>query len=96
MRHFLLAARAGHETSLEAVKIGFKEWIATKDEYANVLRAYHERQKEMKSDERDEAAEVYNVRRDTNIRRHVRAKEEYERNNQDPSWTCTISKGIKR
>ena len=31
----------------------------TKDEYANTLRAYHERQKEMKSDARDKASVVF-------------------------------------
>ena len=30
--------------------------MVTKDEYAKTLRAYHERQQEMKSDERDKAA----------------------------------------
>ena len=38
------------------VKKGFMKGDVTKDEYANTLRAYHERQKEMKSKERDMAA----------------------------------------
>ena len=49
MKHFILAARAGYEASLGIVKEGFKEGMVTKDEFANTLRACHERQKEMKS-----------------------------------------------
>ena len=54
-KHFILAARAGHETSLDAVKIGFRNGLVTKDVYASTLRAHHESQKEMKSDARDKA-----------------------------------------
>jgi len=56
MKHFILAAGSGHKDSLETVKSGFMRGLVTKDDYANTLRAYHERQKEMKSDERDKAA----------------------------------------
>ena len=56
MKHFLLAARAGEKRSLDIIKKGFMKGVVTKDEYANTLRAYHERQKEMKSDMRDKAA----------------------------------------
>jgi len=56
IKHFMIAARGGHEKSLGAVKIGFKKGLVTKDEYANTLRAYQTRQDEMKSDERDKAA----------------------------------------
>jgi len=60
MRHFILAARAGVERSLEGVKeMGFDRGLVAKDEYAHTLRAYHERQKEMKSDERVKAAIYY-------------------------------------
>ena len=56
IKHWLMAARAGDKTSLDNVKEGFLKGIVTKDEYASTLRAYHERQKEMKSDARDKAA----------------------------------------
>ena len=58
MKHLILAARAGYEMSLEAVKKGYMSGLGllTKDEYANTLRAYQKRQKEMKSDARDKAA----------------------------------------
>ena len=55
-RHYIIAARAGHKESLDGLKEGFMMGLVTKDEYANTLRAYHERQKEMKSDMRDKAA----------------------------------------
>ena len=56
MRHFTISARAGDKESLDPVKRGFMAGIVTKDEYANTLRVYHERQKEMKSDAREQAA----------------------------------------
>jgi len=54
-KHFIIAARAGDMASLNNVKKGFMKGVVTKDEYEMTLRAYHERQKEMKSDERDKA-----------------------------------------
>jgi len=57
-RYYMIAAKGGHEKSLAAVKMGFKKGLVTK-EYANVLRAYHERQKEIKSEERDKAEAFY-------------------------------------
>ena len=55
-KHYVLAARAGHDYSLDIVKDCFMSGFISKDEYARTLRAYHERQKEMKSDARDMAA----------------------------------------
>ena len=57
-KHYIIAAKAGYDASLERVKIGYKLGLVTKDEYASTLRAYHERRKEMKSDMRDEAKEM--------------------------------------
>jgi len=56
MRHFVMAAKTGHKKSLDNVKRGFTKGLVTKDEYANTLRAHHERQKEIRSDARDKAA----------------------------------------
>ena len=50
--------RAGYKKSLDAVKAGFMNGIITKDEYANILRAYQQRHDEMKSDTRDKAEEL--------------------------------------
>jgi len=55
---YTIAAKAGHEESLELVKKGFMTGVYTKDEYAYTLRAYQKRRDVMKSDERDEAAKV--------------------------------------
>jgi len=55
-KHYIIAARAGHDKSLNVVKEGFIRGFVTKDEYANTLRAYQKRQDEMNSDERDKAA----------------------------------------
>jgi len=59
MRHWKIGARFGHEKCLKMVKIGLIGGMVTKDDYANCLRAYHERQNEIKSDERDKAAEYW-------------------------------------
>ena len=56
MKHFILAAKAGFKKSLDdAVRVGFMNGIVTKDEYANILRAYQQQHDEMKSDTRDKA-----------------------------------------
>ena len=57
-KHFILSAKAGYKISLDSVKIGFNEGSITKDEYANTLRAFQQRQNEMKSDMRDKAAHI--------------------------------------
>ena len=54
-KHYLIAARAGHEESLDNIRNGFRIGVATKDEYESALRAYQKRQDEMKSDIRDKA-----------------------------------------
>jgi len=59
-KHYMIAAKAGDEKALEGVKAGYMDGIVTKDEYASTLRAHHDRQKEIKSDERDKAATFYN------------------------------------
>ena len=55
MKHFMISAKGGCEQSLDFVKQGFMENKVSKVEYANTLRAYHERQREMKSDQREKA-----------------------------------------
>ena len=61
MKHFIMAARAGYKESLDKVKAGYMSGLGlvTKDEYVNCLRAYHEQQKEMKSEMREKAAEYW-------------------------------------
>ena len=55
MKHYILAARAGDKPSLDKVKEGFMDGIVTKEDYANILRAFLSRHDEMKSDQRDKA-----------------------------------------
>ena len=57
-KHYVIAAKAGYTPSLDVVKKGFMGGVVTKDEYASVLRAYHERQTEMKSVARDAALKI--------------------------------------
>ena len=61
IKHMIMAAKAGYEPSLDNIKTGFMNEYVTKDEYANTLRAYHESQKEMKSEMRDKAAVARNL-----------------------------------
>ena len=65
-KHMIIAARAGFTQSLDRVKKGFMDGDVTKDEYAGTLRAYHERQTEMKSETRDAAAKAERARREIN------------------------------
>jgi len=62
LKHFIISAKAGHELSLVPVKNGYEQGLVGKDEYANTLRSYHERQKEMKSEMRDKAAAILDRR----------------------------------
>ena len=64
LKHWIIAARAGDEKSLNAVKTGFMKGLVTKEQYASALRACHERQKELKNEERDMAALVRGLRND--------------------------------
>jgi len=63
-KHCILAARAGYESSLDAVEQGFMHGDVTKDEYEDTLHAYQKSVDEMKSDERDKAAAVVVVQAD--------------------------------
>ena len=57
LKHLIIAAKFGHRASLDKIKELFAAGLVTKDEYEQVLRAYHERQLEAKSDARDKAVE---------------------------------------
>ena len=58
LKHFTIAAKAGDAEALDMIKYGFMDGDVTKDEYANTLRAYHERHKEMNSDSRFKAEQA--------------------------------------
>ena len=57
-KHFIIAAGAGNEKALSKVKVGFQAGYVAKDEYASTLRSYQKSQTEMKSEARDNAAEL--------------------------------------
>ena len=58
LQHFLISAKLGHEKSLNAVKLFFKNGFATKADYAGALREYQGAIEKMSSPDRDEAKEI--------------------------------------
>ena len=56
LKHLIIAAKFGHRASLDKIMDMFAARLATKDDYEQSLRAYHERQLEIKSEARDKAA----------------------------------------
>ena len=58
LKHSLIAAKLGHDDSLDMVKSFFMRGLATKEDYANALRGHQSAAEEMKSHDRDEADEA--------------------------------------
>ena len=61
MKHWILAAEAGNDASLENVKVGYQKGCVTKDVYTKTLRAHKSAADELQSDQRDKAMEYYQV-----------------------------------
>ena len=57
LKHFLNAVGSGDHDSLKTIKQMYKDGEATKDDYAKALQAYQSYLSEIKSDDRDKAAE---------------------------------------
>ena len=55
VQHWMIAAKMGHEKSLNNIKSMFKEGHATKAQYAEALLGYRDASEEMKSPQREEA-----------------------------------------
>ena len=55
LQHWMIAAKLGHEVSLNNVKIFFMNGLATKADYAAALRGYQNAVEEMSSPDRHEA-----------------------------------------
>ncbi|EJK54623.1 hypothetical protein THAOC_25731 [Thalassiosira oceanica] len=55
VKHCMISAKMGDETSLNAIKDMFKEGHATKPQYAEALLGYRDAVEEMKSPQREEA-----------------------------------------
>jgi hypothetical protein len=56
MKHWMIAAGAGYDKSLERIRYCFLNGHATKADFEKALRAHKEAKDEMKSDQREEAA----------------------------------------
>ena len=59
LKHWMVAAGAGFDNSLENVRKCFLKGLATKDDFEKTLRAHKEARDEMKSDQREVAAAIY-------------------------------------
>ena len=57
--HYLIAAKAGHDFSLDRVKDGYRGGVATKSEFAAALRQHKESKDGMKSEARDRASAAF-------------------------------------
>ena len=60
--HFIIAAKLGHEGSLERLKKLYRHGLVSKDDLADTLRAYQDALNEMKSAQREEADEAQRSR----------------------------------
>ena len=62
VKHFELAARAGHEGAMDRIKDIYNRRVMVKtfsaEEYANIVRAYTKSRDEMKSDDREKALAI--------------------------------------
>ena len=61
MKHFIIAAKLGHDGSLECVKEGLKAGLMSKEDYAAALRGYQSAIEATKSPQREEAAEFFEL-----------------------------------
>ena len=57
LKHYMIAVGSGDNNSLMQIKHMYSKGCATKDDYAKALRAYQSYLGEIKSDQRDKAAE---------------------------------------
>ena len=59
LRHWMIAAKMGHQGSVEQVKRAFMAGLATKEQYAEALKGCEDAVEETKSHDRDEAKKIY-------------------------------------
>ena len=60
MGHFMMAAKRGHDLSLDNVKRGFRSGSVTKDEFEKTLRRHQASLDETKNEQRDRGKAIYN------------------------------------
>jgi len=58
MKHYMIAAKRGHDDSMKEIGLGYKAGKVTKDEYASTLRAHRASRDEMKSKQKPIAEEL--------------------------------------
>jgi TPR repeat protein len=61
-KHFIIAANLGHNDSLKGLKALYADGHASKEDYADAMRAYQAAVEETKSAEREEAEAHYKAR----------------------------------
>ena len=59
IKHFMIAAKSGHNESMDQIKRVYSNGEATKDDYTRALQLYQEYLVEIKSVQRDKAASAY-------------------------------------
>lgn len=55
LRHLMIAAKCGHDGSLETIKLCFTKGLVTKEDFAKALREHKASQDETKSEQRERA-----------------------------------------
>ena len=59
VKHFIIAAKLGHDQALAALKNLYKDGFVSKDDFAAALRGHHAANKATESPQRKEAADFY-------------------------------------
>jgi TPR repeat protein len=59
LKHWIIAAKLGHDGALEAVKVYFSVGLVSKDDYEAALRGHQAAVDATKSEQREEAYAVY-------------------------------------
>ena len=59
MRHFIIAAKLGHDHAMDGVKEGFAKGFVSKEDFEASLRGHQAAVDTMKSEQREEAYAIY-------------------------------------
>ena len=72
VKHYLIAAKMGHNRSVEKIKEMFMAGAATKEQYAEALRGYQDAVEGMKSHDWEEAKRWWKARPEVTVACHLR------------------------
>jgi TPR repeat protein len=61
VKHFIIAAKQGHDDALERVKKGFRSELVSKEDFEAALRGHQAAVDATKSKQRDDAYAFYNL-----------------------------------